>query len=325
MPPADADAGHRRVASLYPGGTELVAALGATSRLVARSHWCDRPPEVRRLPAVTRTRRRVGPGAAAAEIDRAYGGHGHGADLPYEVITGRLRGVRPDVLVTQEVCEVCAVPKSLAVDALDALEPRPGLVSLDPASLGEVLAGLEEVGKALGLDARARTVRRRLERRVDEVLDAAPSPGSGPRVACLEWTDELRSHGLWMPEIIERLGARAGLGSPGVHGRRIRWAEVRELAPEVMVVSPCGRSMGQIEEDMRELVRRPGWEQLPAVRSGRVFMLDGELSSRSGPRVVRALELVGAALYPDRYGRVDPSPSELKRYVPGTAAAGQEP
>lgn len=327
--PASEEGGARRVASLYPGGTELVAALGAVDRLVARSHWCDRPPAVRELPAVTRTRVSVPPEAPAGEIDGAYGegdgGHGHGEKVPYEVLTRRLGRTRPDLLVTQEVCEICAVPKSLAADALDRLSPRPGLVSLDPSTLGEVLEGLEKLGRALGLGGRARSVRKRLESRVEEVLRARPRREPPSRVACIEWTDGLRSHGLWMPEFIGKLGATDVLGSPGRHGRPVQWSEVREAAPEVVIVSPCGRSMGQIESDMEDLVTRPGWNELPAVRAGQVYLMNGEISSRSGPRVVRALELTAAALYPDLYRRIDPSPSELKTFRPPTSTPGAEP
>lgn len=315
-----------RVASLYPGGTELVASVGAADELVARSHWCDRPPGVRELPAVTRTQVEVPRHAPAREIDRAYGTdptdeHGHGSDVPYRVDTERLGRVRPDLLVTQDVCEVCAVPASLAADALERLDPRPELVSLAPSRLEEVLDGLSRLGRVLGRRDEARRVRGELEARVERVLSAVPSRDGGSRVACLEWTDGLRSHGLWMPEFVEMLGAKDGLGTPGCHGRPLEWAEVRELDPEVIVVSPCGRRMPGIRRDMAALVDRPGWEQLAAVREGRVWLLDGEVSSRSGPRVVRALELLAAALYPGRFGWVQADDGELLRW---SGAGGEE-
>lgn len=308
-----------RIASLYPGGTELVAAVGAADELVARSHWCDRPPRVRELPAVTRTRVELDRDAPPGEIDRSYGtdpgrGHGHGAGVPYRVDTERLGAVRPDLLVTQDVCQVCAVPESLAADALERLEPRPDMVSLAPSRLEEVLDGLSRLGRALGRTAEAHRARAGLEARVERVLSAVPSRPGRPQVACLEWTDGLRSHGLWVPEFVEMLGAEDELGAPGRHGRPLEWAEVRAFDPEVVIVSPCGRRMPEIRRDMGALVERPGWEDVTAVREGRVWLLDGEVSSRSGPRVVRALELLAAALYPGRFGWVEPDGGELERW-----------
>jgi len=303
-----------RTVSLFPSATELVAGIGAAADLVGRSHRCNYPAEVRDLPAVTISELSDRASSAAGDIDSIVDDHGHGDGTYFRVVTDRLRAVRPEVLITQSLCEVCAVPESMTAEAVETLDADPELVTLGPTTIDEILDSITRLGAALDREAGADRLVADLQARIDAVIDRRPDPSRPPRVVCLEWTDALRCHGLWVPEIVERLGAEDGFGRPGAHGRVIDWADVVAFDPEILVVSPCGRSIPEIREDVANVVDRPGWTDLTAVEDDRVYLLDGELSSRHGPRVVRALELFAKIIYPGAYDDVTWSEAEVVRF-----------
>lgn len=306
-----------RTVSLFPSATELVAGIGAVDDLVGRSHQCDHPAAVRDLPAVTVSKLSERAPDDAGEIDAVVDDHHHGEDTYFRVVTGELQAVRPEVLITQSLCEVCAVPGSMTAETAAALDPTPETVSLGPTTIDGILDAVTELGDVLGRETGAERARTRIRGRIDDTLARRPHPPRPPRVVCLEWTDALRCHGLWVPEMLERLGADPGFGRPGDHGRRIDWDDLVDYDPGVLVVSPCGRSIPEIRRDMATLVDRPGWDDLTAVETGGVYLLDGAMSSRHGPRVARTLELLAAALYPDTYDDIDPGADELVRFDAG--------
>lgn len=302
-----------RTVSLFPSATELVAGIGATADLVGRSHQCDHPDPVRDLPAVTVSTLSDEASTDAGDIDGVVDDHHHGDGTYFQVVADRLEAADPEVVLTQSLCEVCAVPESMTAATLERIDGDPELVSLGPTTMDEILATVDHLGAALDREAGAARLRDDLETRIDAVTERRPEPARPPRVVCLEWTDALRCHGLWIPEMLDRLGAEDGFGEAGERGRVVDWEAVLEYDPEVLVVSPCGRSMPEIRRDMANLVDRPEWEDLTAVADDRVYLLDGEMSSRHGPRVVRTFELLAGILYPETYGE-SWSDGEVVRY-----------
>jgi len=286
-----------RVASLLPSTTEIVCALGARDRLVARSHECDHPPGVEALPALTSPR--LDPSGASAAIHAAVKGVLREGLSVYTVDAAALRGLAPDVILTQTQCAVCAAsPRDLEA-ALAGWPSPPRVVSLEPSRLEDVWGDVERVGAAVGRAAEGRAVAERLRGRVAAI--AARAAGLGrPRVAFVEWIEPLMAAGSWTPELIALAGAEDVFGAAGEHAR---WREPAELAaadPDWVVVAPCGFDLARTRRELGPLAERPEWRGLAAVRAGRVVLADGNaLFNRPGPRLVESLEVLAEALHPE--------------------------
>lgn len=231
--------GPRRVVSLIASATEMVCALGCEARLVGRSHECDVPDSVRRLPACSEPRLDVKrPGR---DIDASVRSILQEALSVYRVDTDRLRGLRPDFIITQSLCEVCAVSLRDVEAALrECIDSRPALLSLQPARLADVWEDVERVAEALGVGQRGRDLRARLERRVREVAARAAPLSPRPTVACIEWIEPLMAAGNWMPELVDLAGGMNLFGEAGRHSPWMRWEDLAAADPDVIVVLPCG-------------------------------------------------------------------------------------
>jgi len=301
-----------RAVSLLPGATEMVFFTGAGEALVGVTHECDHPPEVRSLPRLTSSgidHRSM----TSAEVDAAVRSVTDGASL-YSLDASLLRRLEPDLVITQGLCEVCAVSPGVVEAAISALPRRPAVLSLNPSSLEEVLSDAVRVGEALGRGREARErvagLRERL-RRVARATAGLPRP----RVACLEWLDPPFSAGHWVPEMVELAGGEPLLAAPGEPSRRLGWEEVVGGAPEAVVLMPCGFGVGRTLREAGLLARVPGWEGTPAVREGRVWAVDANAYfSRLGPRLVRGVELLAALLHPE--APVSPPGPEEARPLP---------
>lgn len=303
-----------RTVPLFPSATELVASIGASEYIVGRSHRCNHPPSIQNRPVVTESRLEERATSDASDIDAVVDDHHHGSHTYFRVIEDKLAELRPEVLITQSLCDVCAVPESMTTDAMSRLPTQPEVVSLGPMSIEGVFESIAQIGSTLDRSEEAQSAIEHLEKRIENVIESRPSASPPEHVVCLEWTDAPRCHGLWIPEIIKRLGAEDGFGEPGEHGRVIQWDQVVEYDPDVLIVSPCGRTIPEIQRDMEHLVGRDGWADLKAVRKDEVYLLDGEISSRHGPRVVRAMELIAKILYPGAFTDVSWQPKEVVSY-----------
>ncbi len=287
-----------RVVSLLPTATEIVTRLGLSECLVGVTDECDQPEG----DGVTVVSRCVLPAdLTPAEIDRAVAAaQDDGASL-YAIDPGLLSSLRPDVILTQDLCPVCALPASQAEQAVHKSGCAAQVISLDPHSVGDVLASIRMVGHALGAAATADDLVTTIERRIDQVqraVDGAPRPA----VLGLEWGDPPWGAGHWVPEMIRLAGGRPVLANEGVDSQRIGWDDIAAAAPEVVAFMPCSYGLDGAAEQARDLFTHPEFLTTPAVHSGRVYATDAEgYFSRSGPRIVDGIELLAGLVHPDRW------------------------
>jgi iron complex transport system substrate-binding protein len=285
-----------RIASLLPSATEIVCALGLEEALVAVSHSCDFAGRVESLPRVTRTR--VPRGAPSSEIDAVVRDCLHRGESLYQLDEALLESLRPDLIVTQALCEVCAVGPAEVDRAVPALSSHPRVITLEPRTLEEVFGAIEVVGEAVGRSESAVALVSDLRCRVDAVRIRSAALARRPRVAFLEWADPPICGGHWNPELVELAGGRDGLGRRGEPSRRVAWEDVMAWQPEVMVLACCGFDEARGRRELDVLRLRPGFERLPCARNGRTYVMDGvRLFSRPGPSLVESLERLAAILH----------------------------
>ena len=288
-----------RIVSLLPSATEIVCALGLADQLVGVTHECDYPPVVKDLPQVTRTL--IPHDAASGEIDALVRERLQTQRALYTLDGEALTRLRPDLLITQTLCDVCAVAEAEVQAASCRLPGPPRVLSLEPMSLPDVFETLRQVGQATGTEGRAARVVADLQRRVERVTarTAAIPPGDRPRVAFLEWIDPPFCGGHWNPALVEMAGGVDVLGRAGQPSRTRAWEDIVAARPDVLFVACCGFSAARARQDLPLLEARPGWPDLPCVRTGRVYVADGNAYfSRPGPRLVDSLEILAHALHP---------------------------
>ena len=284
-----------RVVSLLPSATEIVLALGAGDMLAGVSHSCD-DPAVAALPRVTRTR--VPSGVSSREIDGVVRECLAAGESLYTIDAALLDSLEPDLVITQGLCEVCAVTEREVEGALCGVTAPPRVLSSEPHTLAQVLDSILEIGRAIGRDAAAAGLVSRLQRRIDIVRTrTATRAARRPRVAFLEWLDPPMCGGHWNPELVEMAGGVDGIGAPGQPSRTIRWEDVVAWGPEVVCVACCGYPREQARRELDNVLHRPELAALPFARSGRVHVFDGlKLFARPGPGIVDSLECLAAAI-----------------------------
>ncbi|MFG2485563.1 cobalamin-binding protein [Streptomyces virginiae] len=286
-----------RIVSLLPAATDIVAELGLAADLVGRTHECDWPAQVvAGVPVVTSAA--FSPDALTSrEISDAVGGAAHRGSSLYTLDTDALGALAPDVVLTQDLCDVCAVSYEGAGRAVRVLDGGPRVLSLEPRRLDDVLDCLVTVGELLGVAERARKRREALAARL-ETVRARTAGRPRPRVVAIEWLDPLWPAGHWVPEQIGCAGGEALIAAPGEHTRPMDWEAVRAARPDVLLVMPCGFAPERTLRERDLLTALPGWEELPAVRAGEVWVLDGPAYfNRPGPRVVRGAEVLAHVLH----------------------------
>ncbi|HEX5871580.1 MAG TPA: cobalamin-binding protein [Longimicrobium sp.] len=286
-----------RIASMLSSATEIVYALGLQDHLVGISHECDYPPEALRLPRLSRSRfdpAGMTSGQIDAEVRRCMLEHGS----VYEVDVDALRRIRPDVILTQAVCEVCAVPTGSVNDAVAELSHPAAVVSLDAHTLEQILATLRQVADAAGQSARGEDAVARLTARLDHVRDAV-ADRPRPRVLALEWLDPPFAPGHWVPEMVQMAGGDNLVGTAGSHSLEIPWSQAEGLDPDRLLLVPCGYAMDRARQDADEARGRLRPLAASAIDAGRAAVGDSAWFSRSGPRVVEGIEALAAWLHPD--------------------------
>ncbi|MCU0490828.1 MAG: cobalamin-binding protein [Chloroflexaceae bacterium] len=289
-----------RIVSLLPSTTEIAYALGLGDALVAVTHECDYPPDARRKPVVTSSALDHSH-ANSAEIDAVVSAQLRDQISIYHLDHALLAQLKPTLILTQELCDVCAVSFATVQRAVRDLGGDPRILSLEPTSMAGIFETIVAVGGVTGREAEAAALVASLNARVAAVQQHTSAASGRPRVACLEWIDPPFGPGHWLPEMIEFAGGTAGLGRPHQPSTRITWDDVLAFAPEVIVLTPCGFDLERtVLEAETILPTRPGWADLPAVRSRRVYAVDGNAYfSRPGPRMVDSLELLASLVQPE--------------------------
>ena len=297
-----------RIVSLLPSATEMVHALGLGSDLVGVTHECDFPPGVEELPHLTSTL--LPEGASSSEIDALVRERLKTDGALYKLDLEELRNLEPDLIVTQALCDVCAVAESEVQAAACSLPNTPAILNLEPETLAEVFDALRQLGSVTGIPDHAEDVIGVLTRRVDAVVSRSQVVQKRHKVAFLEWIDPLFSCGHWTPELVEMAGGIERLGQVGQPSRILDWMEVIAWQPEVIFIACCGFDLPRTLEELSGSSGISCWPELPAVESGRVYVTDGsQFFSRPGPRLVDSLEILAHALHPE----VHPLPPGLSQ------------
>lgn len=281
---------------MLPSATEMIFAIGAGDQLLACSHECDWPPEASSLPKVVKNRMLVETMSSLA-IDRGVSSFlGSGQSL-YEIDLAVLKSARPDILLTQDLCDVCAVTGSDLEKAFKKVRIKPRVVTQTPSDLGGVLADIRSLGKILLREPEADALVRDLRRRIQLLKKAAAARTKVPKVFCLEWFDPPYACGHWVPELVELAGGREVLGIKGKKSIRTDWKSVAAADPDVIVLMPCGYTLERAAGALKELDAQEGWTSLRAVLNKRVITVDANAYfSRPGPRLIDGAERLAELL-----------------------------
>lgn len=288
-----------RIVSFLPSATEMVCALGLADHLVGITHECDYPPEVRSKPAVVRPAIPLA-GMSLRDIDVAVSTRIRSGQSLYQVDEALLRELAPTLILTQNLCQVCAPSGNEITQALKLLRPKPRILWFTPKSIAGIEENLRELGLATGRLKQAEAVIASGRARLGRVAGLTHQAPTRPRVFCMEWVDPVYCSGHWVPEMVELAGGIDGLSRKGTDSVRVDWPEVVDWAPEVLVINPCGFSLSAASEQARQLFRHPNWSDLPAVRQNRVYAVDANaFFARPGPRVIDGVELLAHIIHPE--------------------------
>ncbi|NYI92639.1 iron complex transport system substrate-binding protein [Amycolatopsis endophytica] len=295
-----------RIVSLLPAATDIVAELGLAGHLVGRTHECDWPPGIESVPVVTASE--ITTGMSSREISTAVGGAHEGSAL-YALDAERLAALEPDIVLTQDLCDVCAVSYHRVSEAVRLINTGPRVLSLEPRTLAGILDCLRRVGDLLGVPGVAAERVAAIQARWT-ALEQRTRDEARPRAAAIEWLDPVWPAGHWVPEQITAAGGMPLLAEPGEHTTAVEWSRVVEARPDVLLLLPCGLPPDRTEAELDVLTARAGWTDLPAVRDGQVWILDGPAHfNRPGPRVVRGAEVLAHVLH----GIGDVEPGEARQ------------
>jgi len=288
----------RRIVSFLPSATEMACALGLGDQLLGLSHECDYPPEIRDKPIVVRSVLPIG-GMSQREIDAAVAERLRNGLSLYQVDESLMRTIAPDLILTQDLCQVCAPSGNEVARLLHALPSKPQVLFLTPQRLEQIFDNLRELGDATGRSQRAEELIAASRAKLERISAITHRISDRPRVFCMEWLDPVYCSGHWVPEMVQIAGGRDELGRMGSDAIRIPWQHVLEWRPEVLIIMPCGCDLEKAASEAQQLFAYPGWSDLPAVRSNRVYAVDANsYFARPGPRLVDGTELLAHLLHP---------------------------
>ncbi len=295
-----------RIVSFLPSATEMACALGLADQLVGITHECDYPPEVKGKPVVVRNALPV-EAMTQREIDVAVAERMRSGQSLYEVDEKLMEELAPDLILTQNLCQVCAPSGNEVSELLKSLSRQPEILWLTPRTLEEIGDNLRELGAATGRLERAEELIREGRAKLEKMAAVTSALQHRPRVFCMEWFDPVYASGHWMPEMVRIAGGTDDLGREGADSVRIPWDEVLEYEPEVLVVTPCGFNLDKVLELAPQLYDSKGWADIPAVRERRVYAVDANsYFARPGPRVVEGTELLAHLIHPELFSWAGP-------------------
>jgi iron complex transport system substrate-binding protein len=290
-----------RIISLLPSATEIVCALGFQEHLVGRSHECDYPEGVEQLPICSRPK--LNPDGTSYQIDERVKAIVQEGLSVYRIDGEKLKTLQPDIIVTQSQCEVCAVSTNELQKALKRFtDYTPEIVDQQPDSLEDIFDDIKRVAQALEVPDRGEHLVQDLKNIMNKVTSTTQQIKNKPRVVCLEWLNPLMTAGNWMPTLIEKAGGHNLLSEAGKHSGYVEWEKVVENNPDILLLSPCGFSIQQTLDNMRDLTERPGWNELKAVRNNQVYITDGHhYFNRPGPRIVDTVKMMAEIFHPEHH------------------------
>ena len=312
-----------RICSFLPSATEIVYTLGLGDQLYGVTRSCDYPAEALTKPVVVRSILDE-VGLTSTDIDRIVKEHARNGQSVYHIDMEALRAADPDLILTQELCDVCAVGYQDVLTQVKDLPKRPRVVSLNPTSLEDVLRDMLTVGEVTGTSELAGTTVAALRQRIEAVRQHAAQATTRPRVFCLEWMDPLFVSGHWIPEMVEIAGGTDGIGNHGTPSSQVTWDQVRTYQPEVVILMPCGADVPKTLSELDYLRALPGWGELPAVCHSQVYAVNASaFFSRSGPRLVDGVELLAQIIQPGLFPWT--VSQDIAMRLPGPELAQQVP
>lgn len=288
-----------RIASLLPSATEMACALGLADHLVGVTHECDFPPEAAKLPVLIRNALPL-EAMSLAEIDTAVSARLREGESLYVVDEALLRQLEPDLILIQDLCEVCAPSGADIAQVVKSLPHAPRVLSLTPKSLDGIFANMKSLGEATGREDVAADWIEASRARLDRIASATRALPTRPRVFCLEWIDPIYCSGHWVSEMVELAGGIDSLSRRGTDSVRVAWERVLDWAPEILIIMPCGFHLDDAVKYAGALTSLPHWAGLPAVRDNHVYVADASsYFARPGPRIVDGVELLGHLIHPE--------------------------
>lgn len=300
-----------RICSFLPSTTEILYELGLGDSVTGVTHECDYPPEAAGKKRVIMSF--IDPGKLdSREIDDLVSTNAAEGKSTYLIDRDALREADPDLILTQELCQVCAVSGNEVSEAVEALGKEPEIISLEPRTLGEILDTILVIGEATGTGERARELTQSLAQRIEKVRHNIGDVMDRPRVFCLEWLDPPYAAGHWVPEMVEIAGGRMGLGRAGEPSFKVTWEEIAEFAPQMLFIMPCGYDIEKTIDEIDTLMRNDEWFSLPSTNKGQIYVFDANsYFSRPGPRVVDGLEILAKTIHPEAMKSYEPPPDSV--------------
>ncbi len=287
-----------RICSFLPGTTEILYELGLGDSVTGVTHECDYPPAVREKTRVIMSF--IDPEKLSSrEIDEVVSKNAAEGKSTYLIDSDALKEASPDLILTQGLCEVCAVSGNEVADAASVLGHMPEIISLEPSTLGEILDSITTIGEATGTAEAAAEITGKLRHRIDKVRDHFEAMRDRPRVFCLEWLDPPYAAGHWVPEMVEIAGGLNGLGKPGEPSFKVSWKDIADFSPHMTMIMPCGFSAEKTLDQIDTIMKNDEWFSLPSTTNGLAYVFDANsYFSRPGPRVVNGLEILANAINP---------------------------
>ena len=296
-----------RICSLLPSATEVIAALGLSEELVGISHECDYPPSVGSVPIMVEPM--IPPhGLTSAEIDRQVAQLVASGQRLYRLNHDRLCDSRPDLILSQDLCHVCAVTPDQLHEAIRAMPHQPTVLTLNPGTVHDVIDDVVRIGDAAGRSAEGHRLASQLRERLDAVRTRVRNLSYRPRVVCIEWLSPLYVAGHWVPEMVQLAGGQDVLAQPGTPSLVVTWDDILTASPDLLIVMPCGFSVERTRTELSQLMQQPGHWPIPSTLSAHTFLVDASsYFSRPGPRLIDGIELLAAILHPSDHDPIHDS------------------
>src|SRR5262245_51775052 len=293
-----------RICSLLPGATEVIALLGLSHDLVGVSHECDYPASVKSVPVMVEPV--ISPDKlTSTDIDRQVSQLATSGRRLYQLNDSRLRQAQPDLILSQELCHVCAIMPDQLHDAICSMPRRPAVLSLNPGTVQDVIDDIVRIGDAANRSAEGHRLAAQLRDRLDAVYTRTQGISHRPRVVCIEWLSPLYVAGHWIPEMVQLAGGRDVLSKPGSPSRVVTWDEILAVAPDILIIMPCGFSVPRAHKELHQLIQQPGQWRLPSDLAQHTFLVDASsYFSRPGPRLIDGIEILAALLHPSDHSPI---------------------